>query len=161
GEEDRPGPILSLASTRAFDEIVLFSTPNTEKITADTAKSLSKVAPSARVQTIDLPLLDPTDYRAILVELRKHLPTLLEKGAGDEIFVAVASGTPQMHACWLMLAASGELPAKILHIRPPRFVTEDSPLVAEVDFTAPEFPDVRYRLPGPDIDSGGPIDAAA
>jgi two-component system response regulator PilR (NtrC family) len=58
----------------------------------------------------------------------------------------VASGTPQMHACWVLLAASGEIPAHILHIRPPRFVSKDRPLVSEVDLTSPDFPLVRAHI---------------
>src|SRR5690606_5918906 len=63
---------------------------------------------------------------------------------------AVASGTPQMHACWVLLAASGEIPAKILHIRPPRFVTKDQSVVSEVDLSADEFPSVRARIRVPE-----------
>src|SRR6185295_16046197 len=61
-------------------------------------------------------------------------------------FVATASGTPQMHACWVLLAASGEIPAHLLHIRPPRFVSKDHPLVSEVDLTSPDFPLVRTNI---------------
>ena len=48
-----------------------------------------------------------------------------------------------MHAAWLLMVASGEIPARILHIRPPRFVTADKPLVSEVDISSREFPEVR------------------
>jgi len=60
--------------------------------------------------------------------------------------VSVASGTPQMHACWVLLVASGEIPARILHIRPPRYVTKDQPVVSEVDMRSPEFPVVRSNV---------------
>ncbi len=72
--------------------------------------------------------------------------------------MAVASGTPQMHACWLLLVASGELPARILHVRPAKFVTKDRPLVAEVDLSAPEFPEVRYSLHQEDLPSAPATD---
>ena len=36
-----------------------------------------------------------------------------------------------MHTCWMLLAASGEFPAHILNVRPPRFVSKDRPLVFE------------------------------
>jgi len=31
GEDEQPGPILSLLRTKSFDKIILFSTPRTEK----------------------------------------------------------------------------------------------------------------------------------
>jgi len=142
-EEEQPGPILTLAGARSFDEIILISTPNTEAITQATAAVLSTTATSSAVRTIHLPLADPTDYRAILAALRRELLPLVREREDSEVCVAVASGTPQMHACWLLLVASGELPARILHVRPPKFVTKDRPLVAEVDLSSPEFPEVR------------------
>ena len=48
-----------------------------------------------------------------------------------------------MHACWLLLAASGEIPAHLLQARNVKFVTKDAPVVSEVDLTHPKFPRVR------------------
>ncbi|MBA1495934.1 sigma 54-interacting transcriptional regulator, partial [Klebsiella pneumoniae] len=62
-----------------------------------------------------------------------------------KFYISVASGTPQMHACWVLLAASGEIPAKILHVRPPRFVTKDRPLLSEIELSSDEFPSVRFK----------------
>ena len=50
-----------------------------------------------------------------------------------------------MHACWVLLTASGEIPARILHVRPPHFVTKQHPLVTEVDLSSREFPTVRFQ----------------
>jgi len=36
GQDEQPGPILSLVAARSFDRIILFSTPNTEKNTTAT-----------------------------------------------------------------------------------------------------------------------------
>ena len=87
---------------------------------------------------------DPTNYEAILDGLRAHITNIMEEFTPAHFFVAVASGTPQMHACWLLLTASGEITARILHVRPPKFVTKDRPLVSQVDLSFPEFPTVRF-----------------
>jgi transcriptional regulator with GAF, ATPase, and Fis domain len=50
-----------------------------------------------------------------------------------------------MHACWVLLAASGEIPARILHVRPPHFVTKERPLVSDVDLSSRDFPSVRFQ----------------
>lgn len=146
GEEEQPGPILSLVNARSFDQVILFSTPGAEKNTQATKDALQSLYPGLDVEVRDLPLADPTDYVVILRGLRAHVREICENTAQARYFIAVASGTPQMHACWVLLAASGEIPAHILHIRPPRFVSKDHPLVSEVDLTSPDFPLVRANV---------------
>jgi sigma54-dependent transcription regulator len=102
--------------------------------------------PEVAVEVRELPLVDPTDYVAILRGLRAHLRDICESTPRTQYFIAVASGTPQMHACWVLLAASGEIPARILHVRPPRFVSKDRPIVSEVDLTSTDFPTVRANV---------------
>jgi len=146
GEEEQPGPILSLVKARSFDRVVLFSTPGAEKHTLATKEALQFLYPKLKVEVRDLQLHDPTDYLAILRGLRAHLREICESTTPARYFIAVASGTPQMHACWVLLAASGEIPAHILHVRPPRFVSKNHPLVSEVDLTSPDFPLVRANV---------------
>ncbi len=146
GQEEQPGLILSLVGTRSFNRVVFFSTPGAEKHTLATKEALQTLHPKLDVEVRDLPLADPTDYIAILRGLRVHLRDIYEGTPQAQYFIAVASGTPQMHACWLLLAASGEIPCHILHVRPPRFVSKDHPLVSEVDLTSPDFPLVRANV---------------
>ena len=146
GDEEVPGPILSLISVEHFDRIFLFSTPNTEKHTSATQAAIKKACSSVEVETYDLPLPDPTDYHRILRGLRSHLKNIVESSPGASFFISVASGTPQMHACWLLLAASGEIPARILQVRLQKFVSKSAPLVSEINFTSPEFPTVRAKF---------------
>jgi sigma54-dependent transcription regulator len=145
GELEQAGPILTLLRARPFDRIVLLSTPRTEKNTSATVKAIKKAYPNSVLQVIDLPLGDPTDYLAILSGLRNHLREIIKDIEKSKYFISVSSGTPQMHACWVLLAACGEIPACILNVRPPRFVTKERPLVFETDLKSPEFPDVRAR----------------
>lgn len=158
GQEDQRGPILSLVAEEAFDRIILFSTPATENITLATETELAQIAPDTTTEIRDVPLGDPTDYRAILTQLRYHIREILDELPDSSFFIAVASGTPQMHASWVLLAASGEIPAKILHVRPTRFVTKDLPIVSEVDLSSDEFPSIRARISAPEgmPNEGGP-----
>lgn len=156
GEDEQPGPIISLVNARSFDLVYLLSTPNTERNTTATAAALKN---RFEIRQLAVPLQDPTDYRAILRHLRSISASVVEEFAGAEYFISVASGTPQMHACWVLLTASGEFPARILQIRPPRFVSAERDLVSEIDLSRPEFPVVRVRdaeigapeTPAPDI----------
>jgi len=157
GQEEQRGPVLSLVAAQPFDRVILLSTPATEAITEATQDELAKLRPGLDVESRHLPLSDPTDYRAILTYLRQHIGEVQHEHPDASFFLAVASGTPQMHAAWVLLAAGGEIPAKIIHIRPPRFVTRDQPLVSEVDLTSEEFPSVRARIAMP---AGAPDEVA-
>lgn len=148
GEQEQPGPILSLLQARRFDKVILFGTPNTAQLTDETAEAIRARHPGVDVETLGVPLNDPTDYKEILEGLRHHLRTIQEDAAPSRFFVGVNSGTPQMHASWLLLVASGEIPARLLSIRPPRFAEKGGSLVTEVDVTSPLFPIVR-RGPAP------------
>src|SRR4030042_2708890 len=143
--DEQPGPILSLLSTRPFDHVFLFDTPSTSKITQATKDAISGLHQRTAVHILSINLDDPTTYQDILKGLRAHLRDIIDSLPSARFFIAVASGTPQMHACWLLLTASGEVPAHILHVRPPKFVTKDFPLVSEIDLSFQEFPAVRFH----------------
>lgn len=142
----RDGPVLDLVSHRHFDVVLVIGTPgassNADRLVAElAARQAGRV-----VEREDLSLNDPTDYDAILVRLSGLIARRLPGWTDANLYVSVASGTPQMHAAWVLLVAGGRLPARVLHTRPPRFVTADKPAVEEVDFGGPAFPDVRDRL---------------
>jgi len=158
GQEEQPGPIRTLVAEQPFDIVKLFSTPNTEKVSADTRKAILSLVPKTRVDILDIPLDDPTDYVTILQGLRRHIHNIQEEITDGRYFIAVASGTPQMHACWVLLTAAGEIPARILHVRPPRFVTKDRPLITEIDLTTKDFPVVRAKFGGIDVPEIQPQD---
>lgn len=144
-ENDQTGPILSLLAVREFDRVVLFSTPNTIEQSTQTMAAIHERHPAVEVEISHVELSDPTDYLEILRGLRRVIGAL-DLGAGSDIYVSVASGTPQMHAVWILLVTCGEVPARILHVRPLRFVSKDRPVVSEVDLGSTEFPDVQLRV---------------
>ena len=146
GEEDQPGPILSLVAVHPFDVVILLSTPATQEITSQTQAEIINRHPIVEVRVRDVPLGDPTDYTAILAYLRQHITAVQDDIRDGVFFIAVASGTPQMHAAWVLLAAGGEIPAKLLHVRPPRFVTKDRPLVREIELGSEMFTKVRVSI---------------
>ena len=144
-QEEQPGPILSLLAARPFDRVFLFDTPNTRKITEQTRAAILRLYPKTAVYVLDTAIDDPTDYEEIFTGIRKHLKHIFEDLDNAKFFISTASGTPQMHACWILMTASGEIPAHVLHIRPPRFVTRERPLVSEIDLSTRSFPTVRVQ----------------
>jgi transcriptional regulator with PAS, ATPase and Fis domain len=115
-------------------------------MTVATEAAIRELQPKTIVEIREIQLEDPTDYFAILGGLRGHIHDITANFRDSAFSISVASGTPQMHACWVLLAASGEIPARILHVRPPRFVTKDRPLVSEINLTADDFPTIRARI---------------
>lgn len=140
---EQEGPVLSVARLRSFDRVVLFSTPGTIQNTAATVKALQDRHPTLKVESCDFTFADPTDYFSILAALRACFKRIVDSTKDASYFIATASGTPQMHACWLLLAASGEIPARLLHAKNVKFVTSDAAAITEIDLTRPEFPVVR------------------
>lgn len=144
-QEEQLGPILSLLNVRKFNRIFLFDTPKTVKITEQTKKTINKLHPKAGVDVLEINLSDPTNYHEIFNGLRNHLQRIMADFPLGRFYISVASGTPHMHACWLLLTSSGVIPARILNVRPLNFVTKENPLVTEVDLSSADFPDVRFQ----------------
>jgi|APSaa5957512622_1039677.scaffolds.fasta_scaffold07688_2 DNA-binding NtrC family response regulator len=141
--EEQPGPILSLVRNMAFDEIILFDTPNTTEQTAATQGAVEEEDAARKIKVVHLSIPDPTDHLVILRELRQGYSSLGEDTHAADLSISVSSGTPAMHACWFLLAASGEIPATVLQTCPPRFVTAERPSISEIDLSAPGIPRVR------------------
>jgi transcriptional regulator with PAS, ATPase and Fis domain len=140
GSHRQSGPVLHLVNLRRFTHVILLATPETLARAEKAEKALRQEQPGLDVRILSLTLQDPTDYTQILELLRERVrPVMAEFGEGD-LFIATASGTPQMHACWILLVVTGELPARVLHLRPPRYVCEDYPVVRELDLSDAVFP---------------------
>lgn len=140
--EMRIGPVLTVVAERQFDRVYLFSTPKAADISQRTAEAILERHPGVKVEILEVPLKDPTNYLGILRQLRGHFKKLNAAHPESEYSISVSSGTPHMHACWLLLAASGEIPATILQSNPPEFVPAGKPLVREIDINQKDFPTI-------------------
>jgi len=136
------GPILTALAEREFDAVVLFATPGSDERTEATHSAVREHHPKCPVTLMQLAIEDPTDYSSIFHELRQSLSAVQKKFPDSELCVSVSSGTPHMHACWIMLVASGELPATLIQSRPPQFVSGDH-AVTEIDVHTKDFPEIR------------------
>lgn len=158
----RAGPVLTVVAERSFDRVYLFSTPKTADISEKTADAIKERHPAVETTILEVPLKDPTNYLGILRQLRRHFKTLNASHPEAEYSISVSSGTPHMHACWLLLAASGEIPAAILQSTPPEFVPEGRSLVREIDIHQKDFPTISRPIhaPGQTDDEDSSIAAA-
>src|SRR5215471_1414078 len=101
--EEQLGPILTALTGSKFDRVVLFATPRTLEMTRATSNAIRGRLVAVSVDEIHLPLEDPTDYAQILGHLRRECGKVCERFPDANLFILTAPGTPQMHACWLLL----------------------------------------------------------
>lgn len=146
----RAGPILTVVAERSFDRVYLFSTPKATELSEKTQAAILERHPDIEVEMLEVPLKDPTNYLGILKQLRGHFKKLNAAHPDAEYSISVSSGTPHMHACWLLLAASGEIPATILQSTPPEFVPEGRSPVREIDIHQKDFPTITRPVDGPE-----------
>lgn len=143
--DKQAGPIISMLGARSFDTLILFKTPGARQNTESTVEAVSAVLPNVDIQIKDLPdLIDPTNHIGILRYLRAHARDILAAYPEAEFSISLASGTPSMHACWLLLVADGSIPARILYGHPPRNAAETYK-VTEVNLNALEFPHITPK----------------
>jgi len=144
--EQQAGPLLTVIAERNFDKVCLFQTPKLVDRTEATRAAIQERHPDLEVEVLETPLADPTNYLGIFRQLRKHFRALSKKHRDATYSISVSSGTPHMHASWILLAASGEIPARILQSTPPQFVREGKSPVKEIDVTASDFPQITRPL---------------
>jgi len=144
--EKTAGPILTVLANKSFQRVILFYTKSTLERSVATKEKINHHYPDIEVATVCLQIKDPTNHLGILrqlrIELKEHAPT----SADSQYSISISSGTPHMHACWLLLVASGELTAKILQPQRPEHVKPGKSPVQEINLTAPDFPHVTTAL---------------
>jgi DNA-binding NtrC family response regulator len=145
-DEMDSGPVLSVVNERAFNHVYLFCTPKLAERTEQTRDAILKRHSGTQVTILDVPLKDPTNYLGILRQLRGHFKKIRAAHSDASYSISVSSGTPHMHASWILLSASGEIPATILQSTPPEFVPEGKPRVKEIDLTPPDFPQITRPI---------------
>jgi hypothetical protein len=124
GDED--GAILTTFRERSFDEVHLLWNPSNKKeinykaIADYVAAEIKNRGLCDRVSLHEFPCADVTDHNLIypqLLSLCKSLGT----GSNKKFTAAIASGTPAMQVCWILLAESGDFPIELVRSKEPRF----------------------------------------
>lgn len=150
------GPVLTVTAAQPFDCVHLFSTPATVESSKQTKEELQKRNKSLAVEICDAALKNPASHLGIPGQLKTRFNKLCKKNPKAEYFICVSSGIPHVDAGWLMLAAGGEIHARILQARASKSVRAGPGRVVEIDFTNPRSPKIRPFGAGPDED--GPCD---
>jgi len=139
------GPILSLLSRMPdFHSLILFHTKDHNTQAKSTQKTVASRYPQMDVKTKNLPdLVDVTNHEQIFNSLRPKLAELCPLQPDLQYYICISSGTPAMHACWLMLAASGEIHAVLLHKPDERMLLPGQSPIREINPYNRFFPLIR------------------
>lgn len=129
GKDD--GAILTALGNRKFDEVILLWTPPTDycdyyKITNYLKAEIEIRKLCKKVTKIEFDINNPTDHNTIypqLVEICKALPQ------NNNYTAAIASGTPAMQVCWILMAESGDFTIRLIRSNESKF---GKPLITEI-----------------------------
>lgn len=141
-KEKMDGPILTLLTHNQFEVIELFFTPDKAENVTKTIAAITGKYPSIIINRRPVQISDPTNYQEIMSELRRCNAAIRKQYDSADYFIFLSPGTPQMHSSWLLLAASGEVPAKLYQMRDPRQQKEGQCPVTEIDPQSNWFPHV-------------------
>lgn len=119
------GAILTALKTRRFDEVHLFWNPSKNQ-----EVNFKKIAEYVRdevtrnyCETVKLHQFDcedVTDHNEIYPKLLAICQSL-ESTRRQRFTAAIASGTPAMQACWILMAESGDFNLELIRSNEPRF----------------------------------------
>jgi transcriptional regulator with GAF, ATPase, and Fis domain len=111
------GPVLSVLDEQKFQRVVLFGRLHRREQLDRTRAAIRELHPKITVDAQELDLADATFHPRILAALRPALAKLKRASPEEDFSVSLLSGTPETHACWVLLVAAGEFPARLLNFR--------------------------------------------
>lgn len=111
------GPVLAVLDARRFDRVILFSRPHRQDYVERTRLALRELHPKLQIEIVTVDIHDSTYHPHILAALRRALATLREQSPEDDYTISLLAGPPEIHACWVLLQAAGEFPARLVNYR--------------------------------------------
>ncbi|MBS1553127.1 MAG: hypothetical protein JST15_13760 [Bacteroidetes bacterium] len=132
---EKDGAILTVFKKRRFDEVHLIWNPSEFRNFFEIAKYIKseiekrKYCRKVTIHTFECD--DVTDHNEIYPKLLNLCRTLDTKSRS--FTAAIASGTPSMQACWILMAESGDFPLKLIRSDDAKY---GKPIVREVKLSA-------------------------
>jgi len=155
--EHNEGPILGAVRDLKPDILFLFPTRKqpdgklsaTEENSRSTTEEIKKLYPSIKVYERPIDLPDPTDYKRIIKILREEIDSVKKNYEKSKVsyYVAISSGTPQIHSSFLILVNSNSIKAEVYQTINSKFLQEGQKRtrLVETHFLEEENQIVRAR----------------
>ena len=134
GADGSDGAILTVFKALSFDEVhLLWNSGNNQKsdfrqIAERVQSEIIKRGHTQKVSLHEFPLDNVTDHNEIYPKLLNFCKGL-ESQKGKTFVAAIASGTPAMQVCWILMAESGDFPLELIRSNEPKY---GSPLITPV-----------------------------
>jgi hypothetical protein len=121
---DLDGAVLTVFKRRSFDEVHLLWNPSDKGDFQEIAKYVrDEILERGYCNSVTLHRFDcenVTDHDEIYPKLFS-LCASLKPSSTRKFTAAIASGTPAMQVCWILMAESGDLPLELIRSNEPRF----------------------------------------
>ncbi len=131
-----------------FGRVYILSTEALVENAEQTKEEIKSNFSEVEVVIFYTELEDPTDhigvFEAIERFVREYKEDLYEPN--NEIYVALTSGTPAIHACLLLSCASQILRGKLIHLKEARYTSSKLPEYRVIDLTDSRFPRVSSEF---------------
>lgn len=111
------GPVLTVLDERKFDRVVLFVRSHRREQVERTRAVLRQTHPKIQVSLAETGIVDSSSHAEIIAALRRTVAPLRQAAPHDDYTISLLAGTPEIHASWVLLVASGEFPARVLNVR--------------------------------------------
>lgn len=138
--EGTEGAILSILKKTPFDTLyLLYNKDYYLKYCSDILVYCRKEYPKLEVRYEPIYAIDPTNYNMVYPSMCQAVEKIKKEENKAKFTVSVTSGTPTMHACWLLIVQGGILQADLIQvsiqsgITPINFTLDDFPLISVPD----------------------------
>lgn len=116
-KEKSLGPILSILQKRKFDKLyLLFSHDRYWKSLNETHAYCNLNYPSMKVKYRFIDALNPIDHNIIYPAMYKIVRKISDDNPKGEFTISLTSGTPTMHACWILLQQGGAIIGELIQV---------------------------------------------
>lgn len=118
--QEQTGPLLSLLRKQNYDRLFLLYPPYHQERNQRTQDALREEHPNLKIEGLECPIFDPTNYAEILNSLRPVVTDIAEKTSDEDLSVLLSSGSAQMQASWLYFSAAQIIDAELIEIELPQ-----------------------------------------
>lgn len=134
---EKPGAIVSILMHQSFDILyLLYNDESYLKPASAILEYCRKNHPALTVRYQPALAVNPTDYNTVYPAMYQAVREILRKNPDGEFTISVTSGTPTMHACWILLQQGNVIDARLVQIH------RETGL-SEITFELDDFPRIQ------------------
>jgi len=136
-KDKSPGPILSILKRRKFNKLyLLFNSDKYWDSLIETQAYCNQNYPAMKVEYRLAEAINPIDHNIIYLAMYKVVRKIVKGNPKAQFNISITSGTPTMHACWILLQQGGVIKADLIQVSREIGITK-------VKFNLDDFPKIE------------------